>query len=103
DDEELEDKGTEYEGSECEELEDGDSKDQESKDKDSQDKDLQDQDSQELSNFILPTGLNLALSEALFQLSVMIWTYRDLAGDMISSVLIHFVAVLGIHCHFSSI
>ncbi|KAH7111678.1 hypothetical protein B0J13DRAFT_659885, partial [Dactylonectria estremocensis] len=38
----------------------------------------------------------LHLSEAIFQLSMMFWTHRDPAGDMSSSVLIHYTAVMGI-------
>lgn len=30
---------------------------------------------------------------------MMVWTYQDLAGDITSSILIHFTAVLGIHPH----
>jgi hypothetical protein len=87
---ELEDKEPESEESE----------DEESEDEDSTDLASQDQETQSASrSFTLPTGRHLALSEAVFQLSMMFWTYRDLAGDMTSSVLIHFVAVLGIHRH----
>jgi hypothetical protein len=49
--------------------------------------------------FTLPSGSGLKLSEALFQLSMMFWTYQDSAGDMTSSVLVHFMAVLGVHRH----
>lgn len=51
------------------------------------------------SSYTLPSGLQLQLSEALFQLSMMFWTYRDTSGDMASSTLIHFAGVLGIHRH----
>jgi hypothetical protein len=49
--------------------------------------------------FVLPSGPSLALSEAIFQLSMMFWTYKDPAGDMASSALIHFTNVLGVHRH----
>ena len=49
--------------------------------------------------FTLPARLYLELSEALFQLSMIFWTYRDLARDITSLVLIHFIAVQGIHRH----
>jgi hypothetical protein len=51
------------------------------------------------SSFILPSKPQLQLSEALFQLSIMFWAHRDLARDMASSTLIHFIGVLGIHRH----
>jgi len=51
------------------------------------------------SSFVLPSRGERRLSEALSQLSMMFWTYRDLTGDMTSSTLIHFVGVLGIHRH----
>ncbi|KAH6977710.1 hypothetical protein EDB80DRAFT_549378, partial [Ilyonectria destructans] len=37
--------------------------------------------------------------EALFQLSMMFWTTRDPAGNMPSSVLIYYTAVMGIQRH----
>jgi hypothetical protein len=49
--------------------------------------------------FVLPSGPCLALSEAIFQLSMMFWTYKDPGGDMASSALIHFTNVLGIRRH----
>lgn len=49
------------------------------------------------SNFTLPRGKRLELSEALFQLSVMFWTYQSQDGVMDSSTIVHFTAVLGIH------
>jgi hypothetical protein len=48
------------------------------------------------SDFSLPNGNWLRLSEALFQLSMMFWTYQDPAGNMSSSTIIHFTAVMGI-------
>jgi hypothetical protein len=51
----------------------------------------------EESSFTLPSGSRLELSETLFQLLMMFWTYQDPAGDMASSALIHFTAVLGVH------
>lgn len=50
-------------------------------------------------SFPLPSRPILTLSEALFQLSMMFWTYQDPARDMTSSVLVHFTAVLSIHRH----
>ncbi|EXL65654.1 hypothetical protein FOPG_18126 [Fusarium oxysporum f. sp. conglutinans race 2 54008] len=46
--------------------------------------------------FSLPSGLWLHLSEAIFQLSMMFWTYQDPTGDMSASTIIHYTAVLGI-------
>ncbi|KAH7142945.1 hypothetical protein B0J13DRAFT_636769 [Dactylonectria estremocensis] len=51
---------------------------------------------QDESEFVLPSGLWLELSEALFQLSMIFWTHRDPVGDMSSSVIIHYTAVMGI-------
>ncbi|EXK78037.1 hypothetical protein FOQG_17267 [Fusarium oxysporum f. sp. raphani 54005] len=48
------------------------------------------------SDFSLPNGNWLRVSEALFQLSMMFWTYQDPAGNMSSSTIIHFTAVMGI-------
>ncbi|RSL82937.1 hypothetical protein CEP52_016838 [Fusarium oligoseptatum] len=48
------------------------------------------------SDFVPPSGSWLQLSEALFQLSMMFWTHRDPAGNMASSVLIYYTAVMGI-------
>ncbi|EXA31287.1 hypothetical protein FOVG_17411 [Fusarium oxysporum f. sp. pisi HDV247] len=48
------------------------------------------------SEFVLPSRPWLELSEALFQLSMMFWTYRDTAGDMSSSAIIYYTAVMGI-------
>ncbi|WJG35692.1 uncharacterized protein FOBCDRAFT_203991 [Fusarium oxysporum Fo47] len=48
------------------------------------------------SEFVLPSRPWLELSEALFQLSMMFWTYRDPAGDMSSSAIIYYTAVIGI-------
>ncbi|KAI3567779.1 hypothetical protein IWW34DRAFT_859673 [Fusarium oxysporum f. sp. albedinis] len=48
------------------------------------------------TSFCLPTGYWLRLSEALFQLSMMFWTHQDPAGNMSSSVIIHYTAVMGI-------
>ncbi|KAK2684445.1 hypothetical protein QWA68_016996 [Fusarium oxysporum] len=50
----------------------------------------------EESDFSLPNGNWLRLSEALFQLSMMFWTYQDPAGNMSSSTIIHFTAIIGI-------
>ncbi|KAL5611011.1 hypothetical protein FOBRF1_007128 [Fusarium oxysporum] len=47
--------------------------------------------------FSLPSGLWLHLSEAIFQLSMMFWTYQQPTGDMSASAIIHYTAVLGIH------
>ncbi|KAF4331935.1 hypothetical protein FBEOM_14282 [Fusarium beomiforme] len=47
--------------------------------------------------FSLPSGLWLHLSEAIFQLSMMFWTYQEPTGDMSTSAIIHFTAALGIH------
>ncbi|RKK66271.1 hypothetical protein BFJ69_g15551 [Fusarium oxysporum] len=47
--------------------------------------------------FSLPSGLWLHLSEAIFQLSMMFWTYQEPTGDMSASAIIHFTAALGIH------
>ncbi|KAH6874572.1 hypothetical protein B0T10DRAFT_521747 [Thelonectria olida] len=48
------------------------------------------------SDFALPSGSWLQLSDAIFQLSMMFWTYQGPAGNMSSSVLIHYTAVMGI-------
>lgn len=37
------------------------------------------------------------LTEAVFQLSMMFWTFRSTTGDLSTSVLIHFTGILGIH------
>ncbi|KAK7570757.1 hypothetical protein V3481_019296 [Fusarium oxysporum f. sp. vasinfectum] len=48
------------------------------------------------STFSLPSGLWLHLSEAIFQLSMMFWTYQEPTGDMSASIIIQYAAVLGI-------
>jgi hypothetical protein len=48
------------------------------------------------STFSLQSGLWLHLSEAIFQLSMMFWTYQEPTGDMSASTIIHYTAVLGI-------
>jgi hypothetical protein len=48
------------------------------------------------SDFCLPSGYWLRLSEALFQLSMMFWTHQDRAGNMSSSAIIHYKAVMRI-------
>ncbi|KAH7187148.1 hypothetical protein DER44DRAFT_753975 [Fusarium oxysporum] len=48
------------------------------------------------SPFSLPSGLWLHLSEAIFQLSMMFWTYQEPIGDMSASTIILYTAVLGI-------
>lgn len=48
------------------------------------------------TDFCLPTGYWLQLSEALFQLSIMFWTHQDPAGNMSSSAIIYYTAVRGI-------
>ncbi|KAI8411163.1 hypothetical protein FOFC_07757 [Fusarium oxysporum] len=50
----------------------------------------------EESDFHLPNGYWLQLSEALFQLSMMFWTHQDPAGNMSSSAIIYYTAVMGI-------
>jgi hypothetical protein len=60
---------------------------------------LEDGGEREQSGYTLPSGPMLKLSEALFQLSMMFWTYQDPAGEMATSILVHFTAVLGIHRH----
>ncbi|KAL7755555.1 hypothetical protein ACKLNR_014653 [Fusarium oxysporum f. sp. zingiberi] len=52
--------------------------------------------SQYQSEFLFPSRPWLELSEALFQLSMMFWTHQDPAGDMWSSVVIYYTAVMGI-------
>ncbi|KAF5655188.1 hypothetical protein FCIRC_13920 [Fusarium circinatum] len=52
--------------------------------------------SYERSDFSLPNGYWLRLSEALFQLSMMFWTHQDLSGNMSSSAIIYYTAVMGI-------
>ncbi|KAL9563907.1 hypothetical protein ACKAV7_011942 [Fusarium commune] len=47
------------------------------------------------SPFSLPSGLWLHLSEAIFQLSMMFWTYQEPTGDMSASAIIQYTAVLG--------
>ncbi|KAF4414667.1 hypothetical protein FACUT_14076 [Fusarium acutatum] len=49
------------------------------------------------SAFSLPSGLWLHLSEAIFQLSRIFWTYQEPTRDMFASAIIHSTAVLGIH------
>ncbi|KAH7232452.1 hypothetical protein B0J15DRAFT_354876, partial [Fusarium solani] len=46
--------------------------------------------------FCLPSGYWLRLSEALFQLSMMFWTHQDPAGNMSSSAIVYYTAVMGI-------
>jgi hypothetical protein len=46
--------------------------------------------------FSLPFGLWLHLSEAIFQLSMMFWTYQGPTGDMSAHTIIHDIAVLRI-------
>ncbi|RBA11840.1 hypothetical protein FPRO05_14192 [Fusarium proliferatum] len=48
------------------------------------------------SDFSLPNGYWLRLSEALFQLSMMFWTHQDPSGNMSSSAIIYYTAVMGI-------
>ncbi|EWZ28675.1 hypothetical protein FOZG_17680 [Fusarium oxysporum Fo47] len=48
------------------------------------------------SAFSLPSGLWLHSSKAIFQLSMMFWTYQKPTGDMSASTIIHYTAVLGI-------
>ncbi|RYC77442.1 hypothetical protein BFJ63_vAg19684, partial [Fusarium oxysporum f. sp. narcissi] len=55
-----------------------------------------DDSSQYQSEFLLPSRPWLELSEALFQLSMMFWTHQDPAGDMSSSAIIYYTAVMGI-------
>jgi hypothetical protein len=62
-------------------------------------KELQQHEKDPSTDFTLPAQSDLALSEALMQLSIIFWTHHDSAGMMNSSVLIHFVAVQGIHRH----
>jgi hypothetical protein len=52
-----------------------------------------------LSEFDLPSGPELTLAEALFQLSMMFWTFQDRSGDMTGSIIIHFTGVCSIHRH----
>ncbi|KAH7137795.1 hypothetical protein EDB81DRAFT_655871, partial [Dactylonectria macrodidyma] len=51
------------------------------------------------SGFALPSGSWLRLSEAIFQLSMMFWTHQDPTGEMSSSVLIHYTAVMEVQRH----
>jgi hypothetical protein len=51
------------------------------------------------SEFDLPPGPELQLAEALFQLSMMFWTFQDRSGDMTGSVIIHVTGVCSIHRH----
>jgi hypothetical protein len=85
---------------------DDDEEEQEEEDKeveddkeDEQEEDEEEEAEREQSGFTLLSGPMLKLSEALFQLSMMFWTHQDPAGDMTSSILVHFTAVLGIHRH----
>ncbi|KAF5975169.1 hypothetical protein FBULB1_7525 [Fusarium bulbicola] len=48
------------------------------------------------SDFSLPNGYWLRLSEALFQLSMMFWTHQDPSGNISSSAIIYYTAVMGI-------
>jgi hypothetical protein len=48
------------------------------------------------STFFLPSGHWLHLSEAIFQLSMMFWTYQEPTGDMSASIIIQYAAILGI-------
>lgn len=45
----------------------------------------------------LPRGTRLELSEAVFQLLIMLWTYPSQDGVMDASTTVHFTAVIGIH------
>jgi hypothetical protein len=96
DDEEEDDE--EDDDEEDDDEEDDDEEDDEEND-DEEDYDDEGEEDEEESNFTLPSGSDLELSEALFQLSMMFWTHQDSAGDMTSSVLVHFIAVLGVHRH----
>ncbi|KAJ3454411.1 hypothetical protein MRS44_018305 [Fusarium solani] len=59
--------------------------------------DMKDEDELSInSTFSLPSGLWLHLSEAIFQLSMMFWTYQEPTGDMSASIIIQYAAVLGI-------
>ncbi|RYC82713.1 hypothetical protein BFJ63_vAg14379 [Fusarium oxysporum f. sp. narcissi] len=46
--------------------------------------------------FSLSSGLWLHLSEAIFQLSMMFWTYQKPTGNMSASTIIRYTAALGI-------
>jgi hypothetical protein len=93
DDEENEDDY--YDDNNGEEEEQDEEKEAEDDTKDEQEEDAE----REQSGFTLPSRAMLNLSEALFQLSMMFWTHQGPAGDMTSSILVHFTAVLGIHRH----
>ncbi|KAL5610562.1 hypothetical protein FOBRF1_006679 [Fusarium oxysporum] len=47
------------------------------------------------SSYSLPSGLWLHLSEVIFQLSMMFWTYQEPTGDMSASTIIHYTAISG--------
>jgi hypothetical protein len=52
-----------------------------------------------ISKGTLPTGQDLQLSEALFQLSMIFWTLQCRTGNIAASMLVHFTAVRSIHRH----
>jgi hypothetical protein len=94
----------EEEGEEQEDEEDEEEgKDEEGEDEEEEEDEEDEEEGEDIeeeieeSSFTLPSRSRLKLSEALFQLSMMFWTYQDPAGDMASSAVIHFTAVLGVH------
>jgi hypothetical protein len=46
-----------------------------------------------ISKGTLPTGQDLQLSEALFQLSMIFWTFQCRTGNMAASMLVNFTAI----------
>ena len=54
----------------------------------------------EQCQFYLKSGTRLELSEALFQLSMMFWTFQNQTGQIESLAIIHFIAIIGVHAKF---
>ncbi|EWZ28041.1 uncharacterized protein FOBCDRAFT_277492 [Fusarium oxysporum Fo47] len=77
-----------------EDFDEGTDEDIDSEEDEELDKDQQT--SYSRSDFSLPTGYWLRLPEVLFQLSMMFWTHEDPAGNMSSSVIVYYTAVIGI-------
>ncbi|KAH7118690.1 hypothetical protein B0J13DRAFT_629804 [Dactylonectria estremocensis] len=97
-----EDGDNESDNDEEEEDEDNEDTDGDDDDKDgSQDEGEEEDDKEDHSSaqstFRPYRGTRLELSEALFQLSMMFWTYQSQDRVMASSTIIHFTAVMGVH------
>ncbi|KHO10690.1 hypothetical protein MAA_11741 [Metarhizium robertsii ARSEF 23] len=104
DDQEMDDEENESYGAQHSDAEDEDNSDHEEDcqyegegKEDEDEADMHDVNGTSEHIFHLATGTRLKLCEALFQLSMMFWTYQCQAGVMTSSTLVHFVAVMGVH------